>query len=149
VSSSDVRGRAGRPEHQAVVRLLDVEETVQAWLDVHGEPVDPELAIARLGLFHQHGLHPSPHAGQPDPGVGVKTPGGLVRLRQDLPGPVGDLDHPLRLAQAPVHSFSVLAEGTTAPSFTLPDQHGNPVALEDLRGRWVVLWWFVRADTPG
>ena len=43
----------------------------------------------------------------------------------------------------------MLAEQTAAPSFTLPDQHGKPVALEDLRGRWVVLWWYVRADTPG
>jgi peroxiredoxin Q/BCP len=43
----------------------------------------------------------------------------------------------------------MLAEGTTAPPFRLPDQDGNPVALEDLRGRWVVLWWYVRADTPG
>lgn len=44
---------------------------------------------------------------------------------------------------------SMLAEGTPAPPFTLPDQHGNPVSLSDLRGRWVVLWWYVRADTPG
>ena len=43
----------------------------------------------------------------------------------------------------------MLAEQTAAPSFTLPDQNGEPVALEDLRGRWAVLWWYVRADTPG
>jgi peroxiredoxin Q/BCP len=43
----------------------------------------------------------------------------------------------------------VLDEGTVAPDFTLPDQHGAPVTLSDLRGRWVVLWWFVMADTPG
>jgi thioredoxin-dependent peroxiredoxin len=43
----------------------------------------------------------------------------------------------------------MLAEGTAAPSFTLPDQDGRPVSLHDLRGRWVVLWWFVEADTPG
>ncbi len=43
----------------------------------------------------------------------------------------------------------MLAEGTQAPEFTLPDQQGNRVSLSDLRGRWVVLWWFVRADTPG
>lgn len=43
----------------------------------------------------------------------------------------------------------MLAEGTPAPGFTLPDQHGQPVSLEDLRGRWVVLWWYVEADTPG
>jgi peroxiredoxin Q/BCP len=43
----------------------------------------------------------------------------------------------------------VLNEGTRAPDFTLPDQHGNPVSLADLRGRWVVMWWFVEADTSG
>jgi peroxiredoxin len=43
----------------------------------------------------------------------------------------------------------MLAEGTQSPPFTLPDQHGNRVALEELRGRWVVLWWFVEADTAG
>lgn len=43
----------------------------------------------------------------------------------------------------------MLAPGTAAPPFTLPDQDRRPVSLEDLRGRWVVLWWFVEADTPG
>jgi thioredoxin-dependent peroxiredoxin len=43
----------------------------------------------------------------------------------------------------------MLAEGTIAPEFTLPDHHGSPVKLSDLRGRWVVFWWFVEADTPG
>ncbi len=43
----------------------------------------------------------------------------------------------------------MLAEGTMAPAFTLPDQHGNPVSIEDLRGRWVVLWWFPKAFTEG
>jgi thioredoxin-dependent peroxiredoxin len=43
----------------------------------------------------------------------------------------------------------VLAEGTPAPDFTLPDQHGRPVKMSDLRGRWVVFWWFVQADTAG
>lgn len=43
----------------------------------------------------------------------------------------------------------MLAEGTTAPDFTLPDQHGNPVSLSDFRGRWVVLWWFPKAFTSG
>jgi thioredoxin-dependent peroxiredoxin len=43
----------------------------------------------------------------------------------------------------------VLAEGTPAPDFTVPDQHGNPVSLGDFRGRWVVLWWFPKAFTDG
>jgi thioredoxin-dependent peroxiredoxin len=43
----------------------------------------------------------------------------------------------------------MLAEGTPAPGFTLPDQNGNPVSLKELRGRWVVLWWFPKAFTAG
>jgi len=43
----------------------------------------------------------------------------------------------------------VLTDGTIAPDFTLPDQHGNPVSLSDLRGRWIVLWWFAKAFTSG
>jgi len=43
----------------------------------------------------------------------------------------------------------MLAEGTTAPDFTLPDQHGDPVTLADQRGHWVLLWWYPMADTPG
>jgi thioredoxin-dependent peroxiredoxin len=39
--------------------------------------------------------------------------------------------------------------GSAAPDFTLPDQHGNPVSLADLRGSWIVLWWYPKAATPG
>jgi peroxiredoxin Q/BCP len=43
----------------------------------------------------------------------------------------------------------VLEPGTPAPDFTVLDQDGNPVTLADLRGRWVLLWWYPMADTPG
>ena len=43
----------------------------------------------------------------------------------------------------------MLAPGTPAPDFTLPDQHGAPVRLADLRGHWVLLWWYPAAQTPG
>jgi peroxiredoxin Q/BCP len=39
--------------------------------------------------------------------------------------------------------------GDKAPDFTLPDQHGNPVTLSDLRGKDVVLYFYPKADTPG
>jgi peroxiredoxin Q/BCP len=39
--------------------------------------------------------------------------------------------------------------GVTAPDFTLPDQDGTPVRLSSLRGRWVVLYFYSKADTPG
>jgi peroxiredoxin Q/BCP len=41
------------------------------------------------------------------------------------------------------------AEGDPAPAFTLPDQHGDEVSLDDLRGSWVVLYFYPKADTPG
>jgi len=43
----------------------------------------------------------------------------------------------------------MLSEGTAAPGFTLSDQEGREVSLRDLAGRWVVLWWYPKASTPG
>ena len=43
----------------------------------------------------------------------------------------------------------MLAEGTNAPDFAALDHDGNPVRLSDLRGGWVLLWWYPKADTPG
>jgi len=42
----------------------------------------------------------------------------------------------------------VLAPGTVAPPFELPDEHGNLVRLSDLRGKWVLIWWYPKAQTP-
>ncbi|WP_299817249.1 thioredoxin-dependent thiol peroxidase [uncultured Jannaschia sp.] len=39
--------------------------------------------------------------------------------------------------------------GTPAPGFTLPRSGGGTVALSDLRGRTVVLYFYPKADTPG
>ncbi len=36
-----------------------------------------------------------------------------------------------------------------APDFTLPDENGKPVSLQDYRGKHVVLYFFPKADTPG
>lgn len=43
----------------------------------------------------------------------------------------------------------MLAEGTAAPEFMLPDQKGEPVSLADFRGKWLSMWWYVKASTPG
>ena len=45
--------------------------------------------------------------------------------------------------------MTMLTEGATAPAFELPNQDGEPVSLEDHRGKWVVLYFYPRADTPG
>lgn len=43
----------------------------------------------------------------------------------------------------------MLGPGAVAPSFELPDQHGNLVRLADFRGSWVLIWWYPKAQTPG
>ena len=40
-------------------------------------------------------------------------------------------------------------EGQPAPTFSLPSDTGETVALEDLRGTPVVLYFYPRDDTPG
>ncbi|GIK25281.1 MAG: peroxiredoxin [Betaproteobacteria bacterium] len=43
----------------------------------------------------------------------------------------------------------VPAVGTPAPEFALPDQAGRTVRLADFRGKWVVLYFYPKDDTPG
>jgi thioredoxin-dependent peroxiredoxin len=43
----------------------------------------------------------------------------------------------------------MIEPGDKAPDFTLPDQDDNPVALSQLRGKTVVLYFYPKADTPG
>lgn len=41
------------------------------------------------------------------------------------------------------------AEGNSAPDFTLPSQEGSSVSLKDYRGKWVVLYFYPKDQTPG
>lgn len=41
------------------------------------------------------------------------------------------------------------APGDLAPAITLPDDTGTPRSLADLRGRWVVLFFYPKDDTSG
>ena len=43
----------------------------------------------------------------------------------------------------------MLEAGDPAPAFTLPDQSGDPVSLEDYAGRYVVVYFYPRAKTGG
>jgi thioredoxin-dependent peroxiredoxin len=43
----------------------------------------------------------------------------------------------------------VLQPGTPAPNFALDDHAGTLVQLRDLRGSWVVMWWYPKASTSG
>jgi thioredoxin-dependent peroxiredoxin len=41
------------------------------------------------------------------------------------------------------------AEGSNAPDFTLRSQEGVSVSLKDYRGKWVVLYFYPKDQTPG
>jgi peroxiredoxin Q/BCP len=43
----------------------------------------------------------------------------------------------------------VPAVGSNAPAFTLPSQEGKPVSLKDFNGKWVVLYFYPKDQTPG
>lgn len=39
--------------------------------------------------------------------------------------------------------------GKKAPAFSLPDQTGKVHKLTDYKGKWIVLYWYPKDDTPG
>ena len=41
------------------------------------------------------------------------------------------------------------SEGSNAPGFTLPSQEGSSVSLKDYQGKWVVLYFYPKDQTPG
>lgn len=43
----------------------------------------------------------------------------------------------------------MLEVGQKAPTFSLVDQDGNTRALEDALGKWLVLYFYPKDDTPG
>ena len=45
--------------------------------------------------------------------------------------------------------MSLVKEGSAAPDFSALNQDGKPLSLADFRGKWLVLWWYPKADTPG
>lgn len=50
------------------------------------------------------------------------------------------------LLSAPTSAQTV---GDPAPDFQLQDQYGDAYTLEDFSGRWLVVYFYPRADTPG
>ena len=53
------------------------------------------------------------------------------------------------LALISVASAEVPALGSAAPGFSLPDQDGAMRRLDEWRGRWLVLYFYPKDDTPG
>lgn len=41
------------------------------------------------------------------------------------------------------------SSGTPAPQFTLPDQDGEVHTLEQYKGKWTLLYFYPKDDTPG
>tara|TARA_B100000029_G_scaffold476195_1_gene520127 strand:- start:465 stop:617 length:153 start_codon:yes stop_codon:yes gene_type:complete len=46
-------------------------------------------------------------------------------------------------------NMSVIDVGNEAPAFELANQDGNIVSLSSYAGKYVLLWWYPKADTPG
>jgi len=44
---------------------------------------------------------------------------------------------------------AVPSTGSTAPDFTLFSQDGTSVSLQDYRGKWIVLYFYPKDQTPG
>jgi peroxiredoxin Q/BCP len=44
---------------------------------------------------------------------------------------------------------AALKVGSTAPAFSLESSQGGRVSLKDLKGEWVVLYFYPKDDTPG
>jgi peroxiredoxin Q/BCP len=44
---------------------------------------------------------------------------------------------------------AIPSAGSGAPDFTLPSQEGTSVSLKDYRGKWVVLYFYPKDQTPG
>lgn len=53
------------------------------------------------------------------------------------------------LASQMVRAGEVPKVGQAAPGFDLPDQNGKMHALQDFAGKWLVLYFYPKDDTPG
>ncbi len=51
--------------------------------------------------------------------------------------------------QAAGRDTGLIEAGADAPLFSMPNQDGMTVSLDDFAGRYVLLWWYPKASTPG
>tara|TARA_Y100000590_G_scaffold397994_1_gene479980 strand:+ start:131 stop:397 length:267 start_codon:yes stop_codon:yes gene_type:complete len=62
---------------------------------------------------------------------------------------------PAKISSLAVRSISkellmaLIEAGTKAPSFALSNQDEVTVKSDDFAGRYVLLWWYPKASTPG
>ena len=45
--------------------------------------------------------------------------------------------------------MGLIEAGAAAPAFSMTNQDGITVSLDDFAGRYVLLWWYPKASTPG
>ena len=45
--------------------------------------------------------------------------------------------------------MALIGVGKSAPAFTMTNQDGKKVSLADYAGKYLLLWWYPKADTPG
>jgi len=62
---------------------------------------------------------------------------------------IGALLTPLLLIFSPGAAAVPVTVGEPPPDFRLPDQHGKTHSLADYRGRWLVIYFYPKDDTPG
>ncbi len=55
----------------------------------------------------------------------------------------------LLLAMSLFAADPVPQAGQPAPDFTLPSQDGSKISLHDFKGKWVVLYFYPKDQTPG
>lgn len=56
---------------------------------------------------------------------------------------------PALLLSGAAAAAGTLAAGQSAPDFALPDQDGKTRRLAEWRGKWLVLYFYPKNDTPG
>lgn len=62
---------------------------------------------------------------------------------------IGALLTPVLMIFSPGAAAVSVTVGEPAPDFQLPDQHGKTHSLADYRGRWLVIYFYPKDDTPG
>ena len=62
---------------------------------------------------------------------------------------VGAVAGVLVVRSARASDTSMPSVGQPAPAFTLPSQDGTPVSLNSFHGKWVVLYFYPKDQTPG
>lgn len=66
-----------------------------------------------------------------------------------VPARLGSLLASLFLVMSPAVAASAVELGRPAPDFKLLDQNGKAHRLADYRGRWLVVYFYPKDDTPG